>query len=149
MLVVKGNVASALRGFLNDLHADWPEMLVAISGADDEGRFSAWAADLELPDSGDVLIARDQEMVRAWDDTGYVLTDGREGPIAVYYSGGPSTLRVQLPEDPYARDGFRFSPYEAILAGSGLSLVTAVTPPMDAAFSQRVVASLVGAFAAI
>ena len=131
VFLVSGNLASTLRGFLDGLHVDWPEMQVAISGGSGDGQFRPWAGvGLELPDNGDILIARDFEMSRAWDDEGYVLTDGSEGPIAIFYTTGPSSLRVQLLEDPYLRKEYEFRPYEAILAGAGFGLVTVVTPSL-------------------
>ncbi|WP_460364073.1 hypothetical protein [Actinocorallia lasiicapitis] len=88
-------------------------------------------------------MARDRAMEVAWDDAGYGLSDG-EGPFALYYEPFlPRTRRIQFLEDPYQRDGFRFLPYEAGLVGSGLWLVTVITPDSSSLFSRGIIDAVI------
>lgn len=93
--------------------------------------------------TGDVLVARDEQMRREWDDVGYSLRENDEGPFAVIYQPAvPPTVEIQLNEDPYGGVGYRFDPYPAVLVAAGLSFVTAVTPDADSPFSRGILDEL-------
>jgi len=136
-------VDDAIRAMLDDLHRRWPAMVVALTGTSHEG-FAAWDSARQMPvGTGDVLVARDPQMERRWDDVGYRLMEGDEGPFAVLYEPVvPPLVEIQFNEDPYGRGDFTFDPYSATMVAAGLSLVTVVTPDADSPFSRRILDGL-------
>jgi hypothetical protein len=50
-------------------------------------------------------------------------------------------VRARVLDDPYNRGG-RFDPYDVVLAGGGLWLVTVVTPDRDGPFSRSLIERL-------
>lgn len=139
--------APAIRRFLDRWLEVWPDMRADLHG---DG-FAPWSQlrDLELPGTGEVLVAKDQAMQEAWDEHGYDLPGVDEGPFTLMYQPCP-TIRftVTVTSDPYAPDsGFGFAPYPAQVLGAGLHLVTAVTPSTMKDFSDRVVEYLTAEFA--
>lgn len=138
----------AVRAFLDRWSARWPDMRVLVTGHDESG-FAEWARARDvLPTArGNVLVARDAAMVEAWDEFGYELPDSAEGPFTVMYEPCPArTFHVTANEDPYAR-GMQFDPYEAVVVGAKLTLVTVVTPDLDGTFSREVIDSVITALA--
>ena len=89
-------------------------------------------------------MSRDEAMETSWDEIGFNLDSRREGPFIIGYRPAPWTsLRIQALEDPYARTGFAFDPYEARLVGSGFSLISITTPPLDSEFTTELMAAFV------
>ena len=131
--------APAIRRFLDRWLEAWPDMRADLHG---DG-FAPWSQlrDLELPETGEVLVAKDQAMQDAWDEHGYELPGVDEGPFTLMYQPCPATrFTVTVTSDPYAPDsGFGFAPYPAQVLGAGLHLVTAVTPSTKKGFSDRVI----------
>jgi hypothetical protein len=142
VLIAPGQAGPAVRTMLDEVHTRWPNMVAML---DDD--FHPWpeVRDLLPPDHGEVYLARDPAMEREWDDTGYILMAGGEGPFAILYrpAGDPPTIQVRLNENPYPPSpGFRYDPYPATLVTPGLSLITIVTPDEESPFSQRLINSL-------
>jgi hypothetical protein len=141
VVIAKSPAGPGVRAMVDGLHARWPDMVVALGGKDAEsiGPFMPWRqARAAVPaEAGELYVARDAAMERAWDDVGYSLMEGGEGPFAVLYRPAPKrTVAIQLDEEPYGWEGFRFEPYEATLVSAGLSLVTIVTPDEESFFSR-------------
>ncbi|RZU72443.1 hypothetical protein EV384_0808 [Micromonospora kangleipakensis] len=137
-------VDAGIRAMLDDLHARWPNMLVA-PGGEHVGPFLPWRTTrAQVPaGAGEVYVARDAEMERRWDDLGYSLMEHAEGPFAVLYeSSSQPAVEIQLNEDPYERRGIGIEPYPATLVTAGLSLVTIVTPDADSPFSRGLLDAL-------
>lgn len=137
VLLSGGRIDAGVRLMLDDLHRRWPHMVVSFGMTNKT--FLPWPKTRsDLPaGTGEVFVARDNQMRRRWDDVGYSLEQD-EGPFAVFYQPtGRSEVEIQLHEDPYNR-GFRFEPYPATLVTIGLSLVTMVTPDIESQFSQRI-----------
>lgn len=138
--------APAIRRLLDRRLEAWPDMRVDLHG---DG-FAAWSQlrELDLPEAGEVLVARDQAMEEAWDEHGYDLPGKEEGPFTLMYQ--PCTaarFTVTVTSDPYAPDsGFGFAPYPAYAIGSALHLVTVVTPSTMKDFSAGVVEGLMAEF---
>ncbi|MEU3832330.1 hypothetical protein [Streptomyces microflavus] len=148
VFVTCGPVSAAVGRFLTGWSARWPELRVSAGSDDDEEAFVPWASGaLTLPElSGQVLVARDEEMVAGWDASGYVLDARQEGPFSLAYEpAGWASLNVMALEDPYIRTGFRYEPYEVELIGAGLQLITLVAPE-DTVFRQAVVDGLLAEF---
>jgi hypothetical protein len=144
VFLVAGSPAGAIRRFLSDLESRWPEVRVWVDGSDDDS-FRPWGpAPIVIPeDSGTILIARDEKMVREWDDLGYTLDSSGEGPMQVIYElANWNSLDVKVMQDPMEQSGFRFEPYEATLAGSGFYMVSLVTPPLESEFSAEMIKKL-------
>jgi hypothetical protein len=130
VLVACGPVPAAIERFLGRWSARWPHIRVA-SGAEDADAFSPWVPGaMQLDElSGQVLVARDEDMVAGWDDSGYVLDPQGEGPFSLAYEpAGWQSLKVMALEDPYVRTGFGYEPYEISLVGAGLQMITVVAP---------------------
>ncbi|MFP1627904.1 hypothetical protein ACLB9X_22645 [Streptomyces sp. 5K101] len=143
VLVVCGPVPAAVERFLDRWSARWPQLRVA-SVDEDADAFAPWAPGvLQLGErSGHVLVARDEDMVAGWDDSGHVLDSRQEGPFSVAYEpAGRQSLKVMALEDPYVRTGFGYEPYEISLVGSGLYMITVVAPE-EGPFGQAVVDAL-------
>jgi hypothetical protein len=141
VLISSGPAAGSIEEFFRRWSQRWPSMLLAIEGVA-ESRFLEWESGVtRLPtDTAEILVARDQAMAEDWDAEGYHLSADGEGPFAVYYGPCPaSRLRILALEDPYQRHEYGFDPYEALLVGPALSLVTTVTPDGESAFSRQVV----------
>ncbi|MEU0555621.1 hypothetical protein [Dactylosporangium sp. NPDC006015] len=147
LFVAGGRVETGVWAMLQRQHARWPEMLVAVEGHREDA-FVPWPVPREAMPfrAGYLLAARDKDMLDRWDDEGYTLMDGVEGPFQVVYQ--PATVPavpVELQGDPYDRSGeyrFDLDPYRATLVTAGLALVTLVTPDLDSAFSQSLLAML-------
>ncbi|MEU8263112.1 hypothetical protein AB0C02_21075 [Micromonospora sp. NPDC048999] len=138
-------VDAGVRAMLDGLSRNWPEMLVALGGST-LGPFAPWSSmrDLVPAGRGEVYVVRDPVMKERWDDVGYSLMDGGEGPFAVLYRPSPQpAIEVQLHEDPYDFGlGIGFEPYSATLVTAGLSLVTVVAPDDESPFSRGLLDSL-------
>ncbi|WP_433495869.1 hypothetical protein ACQP26_13295 [Micromonospora sp. CA-248089] len=137
-------VDAGIRVMLEDLHARWPNVLVALGG-DHVGQFRPWRTTrAQMPaGAGEVYVARDAEMERRWDDLGYSLSEHAEGPSAVLYEfASQPAVEIQLNEDPYERRGVDIDPYPATLVTAGLSLVTIVTPDADSLSSRGLLHAL-------
>jgi hypothetical protein len=145
VLVAAGPVADALRRLLDDLYREWPQMLVAAEELQ-AGAFLPWvAARGTLPATqGELLVARDEAMLRRWENDGYSLMERGEGPFMLAYQpAGRTATEIHFQEDPYGRPaGFLFEPYPATLIASGFSLVTVVTPDAESLFSRGLVTRL-------
>jgi hypothetical protein len=146
VLITARKPGPAAREFLDTWAARWVDMRICVTTADDS-EFIGWpAARASVPDEeGELLIVRDADMESAWDEHGYQVPGSTEGPIAILYQ--PCTARVfsvTARSDPYARDAlFRFDPYDVLVVGSGLTLVTIVTPDTDSEFSKTAIDKLV------
>ncbi|MEV4133042.1 hypothetical protein AB0J72_12850 [Dactylosporangium sp. NPDC049742] len=145
VFVVGGRVEMGVWAMLQRLHGRWPGMLVAVEGHREDA-FVPWPVPREVMPfrAGYLLVARDKDMLDRWDDEGYSLMDGAEGPFQVVYEpASVPAVPVELHGDPYGRGGgYRFDPYRATLVTAGLFLVTLVTPDVDSAFSQGLLAML-------
>jgi|SRR5579862_8137427 len=136
-----GDVRGAIESFLTALADRWCCMKVAISAeaASDGEEFLPWdPAASRLPsDAFTVLVARDERMIAEWDESGYVLDESGEGPLAIYCSPAAHALiKVQILQEPLSRSGYSFEPYEATLAGAGCFVISMVTPPQETEFSR-------------
>ncbi|MFI2368911.1 hypothetical protein [Streptomyces sp. NPDC018833] len=143
VLVACGPVPAAIERFLDRWSARWPQLRVA-AGGEDADAFLPWVPGaMRLGElSGHVLVARDEEMVAGWDDSGYVLDSRQEGPFSLAYEpAGWRSLKAMALEDPYVRTGFGYEPYEISLIGSGLQMITVVAPE-EGPFRQAVVDTL-------
>ncbi|WP_203931235.1 hypothetical protein [Virgisporangium ochraceum] len=141
MFVTAAPVHVGIRGMLDDLHREWPDMVVAIG---ESGTFTRWAmARGVVPTgAGEVLVARDEGMEQRWDRDGWILMERDEGPFAVFYQPAPiPSVDIQFNDDPYGR-GFTFEPYGATMLTAGLFLVTVVTPDRDSPFTRQVLLRL-------
>ncbi|MCX4966484.1 hypothetical protein OHA98_16900 [Streptomyces sp. NBC_00654] len=144
VFVACGPVSGAVERFLADWSRRWPRLRVSVGDGEE---FSAWEPGaITLPEtSGQVLVARDEDMVAGWDDSGYVLDPHQEGPFSLAYEpAGWTSLNVLALDDPYTRTGFGYEPYEIGLVGTGLQLITLVAPE-DGAFRQAVTHGLLAA----
>jgi hypothetical protein len=103
------------------------------------------------PDRGEIMIARDPEMVASWDEHGYQIPGSPEGPLTILYEPCPAEkFSATVTSDPYARDaGFGFEKYDTIVVGRGMTLVTAVVPDADGDFSREMLDKLVASFARV
>ncbi|WBC08707.1 hypothetical protein [Micromonospora sp. WMMA1947] len=102
-------VDAGIRVMLDDLHARWPNVLVALGG-EHVGQFRPWRTTrAQMPaGAGEVYVARDAEMERRWDDLGYSLSEHAEGPSAVLYEfASQPAVEIQLNEDPSREKGSR------------------------------------------
>jgi hypothetical protein len=146
VLLAKTPVGPGIRTMLDRLHTRWPDMLVALAEKGTPvGPFEPWRRTrAAVPaDAGELYVARDAAMEQRWDDLGYALMEGGEGPFAVLYQPSPQrTVAIRLNEQPYEQNGFRFDPYDAVLITAGLSLVTVVTPDEGSPFSRSLLDSL-------
>jgi hypothetical protein len=141
VFVTAAPVHVGIQAMLDDLHRQWPDMVVAIGEA---GAFTTWTvARAAVPTgAGQVLVARDELMEQRWDRDGWILMDRDEGPFALLYQPSPSPqVEVQFNEDPYNR-GFNFEPYSATMVMAGMSLVTVVTPDKDSPFTRQILLRL-------
>jgi hypothetical protein len=144
VILVSGDPAVAVERFLVDLHGRWPRMQIALE-AGELGSFREWAsAPVSMPRTAAViLIARDEQMVSGWDDYGYAIDPMGEGPLMVSYQPTNwNSLKVQVIEDPFSREGFQFLPYEAIIVGAEYYVLTLTTPPLDSQFAKDVVGDM-------
>lgn len=143
VLVAHGPVPAAVERFLGVWSRRWPHLLIA-AGDQETDVFepfvpgaTAWGET-----TGSLLVARDEEMVAGWDETGYVLDATGEGPFSLAYEpAGWRSLKAMALEDPYARAGFGYEPYEVVLVGSGLRMITVVAPE-EGEFGRAVVDTL-------
>ena len=143
LLVAPGPVPASIERFLSRWSRRWPQLRIA-AGDENTDLFSLWTPGAtvwgEL--TGHVLIARDEEMVTGWDEAGYVLDAREEGPFSLAYEpAGWKSLKATALEDPYARTGFGYEPYQITLVGSGLWLITVVAPE-EGAFGRSIVDTL-------
>lgn len=141
VLLAAGPAAPAVEDLLRHQTGRWPSMRVAVDDVAGS-EFVAWAGEAaRLPaERAEILVARDEDMVDSWDRDGYRLTPDGDGPFQIIYERCPlSRLRVLALDDPYGRTGFAFEPYEVLLAGTGLYLVTLVTPDADSEFSRSLI----------
>ncbi len=144
--------------FLDFWQKRWPELLVQLDDDKNEDfvRWSDLGGELRgkvlHPKKGEVLVARDRQMSAAWDEYGYELDRLGEGPFTLMYrplgqiNQRRGHIRMQPEEDPYERESIEaFEPYTIFVAARNLSLVTAVTPPIESGgFSEEVIGALIG-----
>jgi hypothetical protein len=151
VLVGAGPVGPKVARLLDLWARRWPVMRVTVAGQHDS-QFVEWAtARPEIPaQHGEILVARDVEMVVAWDEHGYEIPDSAEGPFSVLYEPCPARAFAAIAQqDPYARDQeYGFEPYETLIIGSELTLTTVVTPDRDSTYSREVIDAVVSALAA-
>lgn len=86
VFVAGGRVKFGVWRMLQRQHERWPQMQVAVQRHQGDA-FVPWPvprAAMPLR-AGYVLVARDQDMLDRWDDEGYTLMDGVEGPFQVVY----------------------------------------------------------------
>lgn len=82
-------------------------------------------------------MARNPDMVDAWEEDGYFLGE-HGGPFAIWYEPlRQQSLKVTALDDPYGRQGFRYQPYTLTLCSKAPSLLTLVSPDAESAFSAR------------
>lgn len=140
-----GDSAGAIERFLDRMAGLWPGVLMAVAAYGQEGNFTEWATfNGRLPaGTREVLIARDRRMVNGWEEAGYVLDEHGEGPVCIILDRpGQTSLPVRLLADPLGREGFSYSPYDAVLITAGSCVVTAVTPPAGSGFTENVLSWL-------
>ena len=144
VLVLGGDPAGLVHRFLRSWSASWPAMRVTI-GESDTVRFQDWDGTGVLsPGPEEILVARDEAMESHWDEHGYTLDATGEGPFAIYYR--PYTRRttevlaLQVPYD--HGGGFSFEPYEMVVVGAGLTLLTVVSPDDADDFTTRIIEGL-------
>lgn len=149
--VVCGDVPPRIERFLDAWLARWPELRVALEDNERDESFQRWVPGaVSLPEhTGRILVARDESMEASWDEHGYELDSSHEGPFAIAYEKAAwSVLRLTALDDPYARTGFAYEPYQATLVGQDYFLVSTVTPAVESDFSaaliKRLAESLVG-----
>ncbi|TXS58097.1 hypothetical protein [Streptomyces sp. t39] len=143
VLLAHGPVPEAIERFLGVWSQRWPHLRIAV-GDEDTDVFSPWTPGATAWDgsTGRLLVARDEEMVAGWDETGYVLDATGEGPFSLAYEpAGWRSLKALALEDPYVRTGFGYEPYEVTLVGSGLRMITVVAPD-EGEFGRTVVDTL-------
>lgn len=149
VLVAPGPIPAAIERFLDRWSEKWPQPLVAAGTDEDTQTFSPWApATVPWGERTDeILVARDEEMLIAWDEAGYVLDARGEGPFMLMYRpAGWKSLQARALEDPYVRsEGPDYEPYEITLVGSGLWMITVVVPE-EGIFGQSVVDTLTACF---
>ena len=125
-------------------------MRVEVAG-EHGSRFLDWAT--ERPDiparRGEILVARDAEMVAAWDEHGYEIPGSNEGPFSILYEPcSARTFAAIAQQDPYGRDQeYRFEPYETVIVGNDLTLTTVVTADRDGMYSREVIDAVVSVLA--
>ncbi|GAA4967404.1 hypothetical protein [Actinoplanes utahensis] len=147
VVIARTPVGAAMKAMLDVLHSRWPDMLVAL-GDRESGRvgpFLQWGQmRREVPSAAaELYVARDAVMEQRWDEVGYSLMEGGEGPFALLYEPAPQpAVAIQINQEPYERKGFGFNPYKASLITAGLSLVTIVTPDEESSFSRNLFGSL-------
>ncbi|GLW29210.1 hypothetical protein [Actinoplanes regularis] len=142
VVIARTPVGAGVRAMLDGVHTSWPDMLVAIGEAE---TFLPWLQTRRaIPaEAGELYVARDAAMEQEWDEVGYALMAGGEGPFAVLYQPSPQpTIAIRADENPYEHRGFGFDPYAATLITTGLSLVTIVTPDEESPFSKNLRALL-------
>ncbi|MFG3498722.1 hypothetical protein [Streptomyces sp. NPDC047928] len=147
VLVAHGPVAPAIERFFDRWSARWPQPRIA-TDSEGSGEFLPWAPGaMTWAESTDhVLVARDEEMLRHWDESGYALDARGEGPFALMYKPAEwRTLKAVALEDPYVRTSSGYEPYEITVAGSQLWMVTVVTPDEEV-FRRSVVDTLTACF---
>ncbi|MDT3438186.1 hypothetical protein [Pseudofrankia sp. BMG5.37] len=135
--LVAGSGMAHVKAFLERVQKHWADMLLAIAPGDFEPALRILPA---LPESkGDILVARDKEMIRRWDKDGYHLHRG-EGPFSVLYEPmGTAQIKTTLLQDPYGPSDYKFTPYEATLLGRNISLITLVLPDEGSGFSRKLI----------
>jgi hypothetical protein len=145
VLVTPRPPGDPVSAFIGDLARRWPSLRTSV----DDAGFRPWSGGGTAPspalpsDEAEILLARDEAMLAAWDEEGYHLSDDGDGPLMVAYRPCPvPRLNVLALDDPYGHTGFAYEPYEVLLIGAGLYLVTIVTPDRDSAFSREMRESL-------
>lgn len=150
VLVAPGPIPVAIECFLDRWSQKWPQLLVASGTDEDSQTFAPWIpATVEWGELTDeILVARDEEMLTAWDEAGYALDGRGEGPFMLMYQpAGWKSLQVTALEDPYIRSGgFIYDPYEITMVGSGLWMITVIVPE-EGAFGRSVVDTLIASLA--
>jgi hypothetical protein len=130
--------AAAIPAFLDDWSRTWPELLV---DAHDEG-FVPWVRVRTVPlsDQGDILVVRDLAMDLAWAEHGYDLPGQDEGPFMLMYRPCPvPVIDGAVLSDPYSHETEIFQPYPVQIVGSGIHLVTIVTPSNSPEFTATII----------
>ena len=148
VVVTAGRPGPAIGRFLTEWGSQWPDMQVS-AGDPAEPPFITWRdAGPALPETrGEVLVARDERMLSDWDEHGYALPGSAVGPFFLLYQPCPAPrFRAQVQQDPYVT-GMRFDPYPVTIVGTGLSLITIVTPDEDSEFSRSVIDGMIAALA--
>jgi hypothetical protein len=86
-----------------------------------------------------------------WDEHGYTPDTTGQGPFAIYYRPfARRTTEVLALEDPYEHgDHFRYEPYEMVVVGSGLTLLTVVSPDGAEEFTGTILEGLVAQAASL
>lgn len=151
VFVLGGNVPELIFRFLDTRLREWPGMMVSVADVDaDNGRFERWADHkFTLPPAAEILVVRDEVMESAWSEDGYSVSSEGEGQFAIHYEGMKrAATRMTALDDPYARQGFGFEPYEVTVVGGTLSLVTLVTPDSESEFSVALTSSFVASLGA-
>lgn len=146
VVVTAGLPGPAIGRFLTQWGLQWPDMRVS-TGDPAESPFVTWRdARPAVPEKrGEVLVARDERMLSDWDEHGYAIPGSAVGPFYLLYEPCPAPqFSALLQHDPYA-GGMRFDPYPVTIVGTGLSLVTVVTPDEDSEFSRSVIDGVVAA----
>lgn len=148
VFVARAPVSTAIERFLDRWLVRWPELRVASGEEGTDGVFSPWESGaVKLPEeTGHLLVARDEEMVAGWDDSGYVLDSSGEGPFSLAYEPASwKSLDVVALNDPYSRTGFGYEPYGISVVGADLQMVTVVAPE-SGPFQQALIDGLLAAF---
>jgi hypothetical protein len=145
VLVAAGPIPAAIERFLDRWSEKWPQLLVSSGTDEDTQTFSPWTrATVEWGELTDkILVARDEEMLTAWDESGYALDGRDEGPFMLMYRpAGWKSLQATALADPYVRSaGSNYEPYEITLVGSVLWMITVVVPE-EGVFGKAVVDTL-------
>lgn len=131
-----------LSRFLDQWGQLWPEMMVDRAGTG----FEPWHEGGREPfgENGDIVVVRDAQMAADWTENAYEDHAPDVGPIGLMYQPCEvGTFSMDLTSDPYARDqDFGFEPYNAQVIGSGVYLLTLITPENSGELTNRAVSVL-------
>lgn len=129
--------APALAAFLDRCAMSWPDLRIDTDGCG----FASWVeAHCTLPpEHGEICVARDADMERAWGEHGYEIPGQHEGPFMLMYQACPAPrFEAELRSDPFAHGG-TFQPYPALIAGRGIYLITLVVSGRLHAFTTTII----------
>lgn len=147
VLISAGRLGPAVRRFGEAWSKRWPDMRVEI--LDGSAGFQGWraAADGVPAGKADLLFVRDEQMASEFGvDYGYELTERGDGPFMLMYQPCQADrFQVEIRQNPYTPD--EIEPYEAIVIGAGINLVTVVAPDSESQFSQDLLEAWTVAFA--